>query len=167
MPSANITSTEPAALTENLELVSDLARFREGLLTEQQVRRKYRFDTATWDAAGDDNSLVRAVEEESIRRVRDGSAKKEKAQLLVVRAPDVLSDILLDNTANARHRIDSARALNDFTGGPGQSAPASDRFVITINLGSDVLTFDKSIAIDANDTPPITAGEEKKTEDDD
>ena len=37
----------------------------------------------------------------------------------------------------------------------------SERFVITINLGADTETFNKSIAIDANDIarPAITKGE--------
>jgi hypothetical protein len=30
----------------------------------------------------------------------------------------------------------------------------TERFVITINLGADTETFDKSIAVDVNDTPP-------------
>ena len=39
--------------------------------------------------------------------------------------------------------------------GPENTAPASDRFVIQINLGSDVLRFDKSIAPDPNDIDPF------------
>jgi hypothetical protein len=142
------------------ELIVDCARFRENLLDEKAIRKKYRFDEATWLALGNDDELIRKIEAESVRRIRDGSAKREKAQKLVVSAPDVLSDILLDNTANARHRIDSCKVLNDFCNGPGDTAPASDRFLIQINLGADTLTFNKSIRplepgeIDPDDSGP-------------
>ena len=54
-----------------------------------------------------------------------------------------------------KHRIDLAKALDAFAANGPETAPASDRFVITINLGSDVLHFDKSIALDPNDVDPF------------
>jgi hypothetical protein len=60
---------------------------------------------------------------------------------------------LLDNTASARHRIDSAKTLNDFAANGPAGVPASDRFQITIVMNSDVLHFDKSIEINPNDVP--------------
>ena len=127
-------------LIENQELIVDLCRFRENLLTEKFIRRKYHLDNATWERLGseDGNALVEKIEAESVRRVRDGSAKREKSQLLVTKAPDVLSNILLDNSANARHRIGSCKVLNDLAAnGPGDPAPAADRFIINIVLNSD------------------------------
>jgi hypothetical protein len=128
----------------------DLARFREGLLEEKAIRRKYR----CLGKFGSDDELVRKVEEESVRRMRDGSCKQEKSQLLVTKAPDVLSGILLDNTANARHRIDSAKTLNDFASTGAEAAAAGTQFVIQINMGSDVLKFDKSFLTDPHDIDP-------------
>ena len=61
---------------------------------------------------------------------------------------------MLDANASPKHRIDSAKALDAFAANGPEAAPASDRFVITINLGSDVLKFDKSIAPDPNDVDP-------------
>ena len=157
----------PIAIDSDLgrQLVVDCARFREGLLEEKAIRKKYRFDEAAWEALGNDE-MVRAVEEESVRRIRDGSSKREKAQKLIVRAPDVLGKIMDDDSQSARHRIDSCKVLNDFaSNGPGDTAPASDRFIIQINLGSDVLKFDKSIRplepgeIDPDDSSPdVDAG---------
>jgi hypothetical protein len=165
----------PTAFEDNQEFVADCCRFAEGILDEKSVRKKYKLADDTWEALASNDVLVAAIELEKVRRVRDGSAKREKAQALVVKAPDVLSDILLDNTANARHRIDSAKTLNDFAAnGPGQSAPAGDRFIIQINLGEDVsLKFNKSIRplepgeIDPDDsdtTPMIAALATKKNE---
>ena len=155
----------PISLDSDLgrQLIVDCCRFQEKILTEQQVRKKYRFDEAAWEALGTDE-MVRAVEEESVRRIRDGSSKRELAQKHIVRGPDVLSSILLDDSANARHRIDSCKVLNDLaSNGPGDIAPASDRSIIQINLGEDVVRFNKSVRplepgeIDPDDSSPDTA----------
>ena len=145
----------PTSLEDNADFVADLCRFAEGLLTEAAVKKKYRFDDSTWDALGSDDALVEKIEAEKVRRIRNGSAKRESAQQLVVQAPNVLGGIMLDANASPKHRIDSAKALDAFAANGPEAAPASDRFQITINLGSDVLHFDKSIAIDANDVDPF------------
>ena len=150
-----IVDIKPARLDENHEFVADCCRFQEGILTEKAVRKKYRLADDVWEQAGEDDVLVRAIELESVRRIRDGSAKREKSQQLVIKAPEVLSGILLDDTANARHRIDSAKTLNEFAStGAAAAAGQSDKFIIQINLGSDTLTFNKSIAPDVNDIDP-------------
>jgi hypothetical protein len=146
---------QPAHLEDDLEFVADCCRYAENILSEAAVKKKYRFDDATWEKLGSNDALVEAIEAEKIRRIRNGSAKRERAQQLVVQAPDVLGGIMLDANASPKHRIDSAKALDAFAANGPEAAPASDRFQITINLGSDVLHFDKSIAIDANDVDPF------------
>jgi hypothetical protein len=139
------------------QLVVALARFREGLEDEKAVRKKFRLDNDVWEALGNDDELIRAVEAEAARRIADGSVKRERSQVLVARAPTVLGDILNDASQSARHRIDSAKTLNDFASHGPAGAPASERFVIRIDLtagGGDVLHFDKSIAVDAADIDP-------------
>jgi hypothetical protein len=145
----------PIALDSDLgrQLVVDCARFQEGIVDEKAIRKKYRFDEAAWDALGNDE-FVRAVEEESLRRVRNGDCKREKAQQLVTKAPGVLGDILMDAGQSARHRIDSAKVLNDFAANGPQGAPAGDRFIISIVLNGDVERYDKSIEINPNDRDP-------------
>jgi hypothetical protein len=61
---------------------------------------------------------------------------------------------MLDAGASPRHRVDASKALDAFAANGPEVRPASDRFQITINLGADVLHFDKSIAVDANDVDP-------------
>ena len=115
-----------ASLTENSEFVADCCQFAEEILTEAALRKKYRLAESSWEALGSDDSLVEKIEAEKIRRIRDGSSKREKAQLLIVRAPAILDGIMGDANQSARHRIDSAKVLNDFaSNGPGQSAPGS------------------------------------------
>src|SRR5262245_64722767 len=94
---------------ENDELVSDLARFSEVILTEKQVRKKWHLlDESAWVAIGEDDLMVEMVEAEQVRRIRNGAAKREKAQNFVT-SEDVLNGIMSDPKANARHRIDSAK----------------------------------------------------------
>ena len=150
----------PTAFEDDQEFIADCCRFAEGILDEKAVRKKYKLADDTWEALANNDVLVAAIELEKVRRVRDGSAKREKAQALVVKAPDVLCDILLDNTANARHRIDSAKTLNDFAAnGPDRARRRRTDLLIQINLGEDVsLKFNKSIRplepgeIDPDDT---------------
>src|SRR6516165_10151920 len=103
---------------ENDELIADLARYAEGICTEAAVRRKYRdiLNDEAWTTLGKDDLLVEMVEAEKVRRIRNGSAKREKAQQHITRAPDVLAAIMDDPKANARHRVDSAKALDSLAG---------------------------------------------------
>jgi hypothetical protein len=142
---------DPTSLIENHEFIADCARYSEGLLTEKEVKKKHHFDDATWERLGSDDALVEAIEGEKLRRIRNGSTKRERAQQLVAQAPGVLGGIMLDASASPKHRIDASKTLDAFAANGPEAAPAADRFVITINLGDEVLHFDKSIAIDAND----------------
>jgi hypothetical protein len=119
-------------------LVADCARFSEGVLTEAQVKKKHHFSDSVWEALGDNEALIEAVEAEKLRRIRSGAAKTEKAQHLVIKAPDVVSGIMLDPTQNARHRIDAAKTLDAFAdSGPKDGPAAAELFVIKIDLSGD------------------------------
>jgi hypothetical protein len=155
----DVVELHPAGLEENQEFLADCCRFFENILSEATMRRKYKLADSVWDRLGEDEKLIKAIEAEKIRRMRDGSTKREKAQQLVVQAPEVLHGILVDNKANAKHRIDSAKALDDFAAPRGsENTPDSARFVITINLGADhIERYSKSIEINANDTDPASS----------
>ena len=142
-------------LADNQEFIADCCRFAENILTEAAVRKKYRLAESIWEALGNDDILVRAIEAEKLRRIRDGSSKREKSQLLITKAPTILDGIMSDASASPRHRVDAIKVLDDFAANGPAGVPAADRFVITINLGSDTLRFDKSIAPDPNDIDPF------------
>jgi len=145
---------DPTSLIEDSEFITDCARYAEGLLSEKDVKKRHHFDEATWERLGENDTLIERIEAEKLRRIRNGSTKRERAQKLVAQAPGVLGDIMLDANASPKHRIDASKTLDAFAANGPEAAPAADRFVITINLGADVLKFDKSIAIDANDVDP-------------
>ena len=138
----------PMDLANNSELIADLARFSEGVLTEQQIRRKWRhLDANVWEAP--DDALVDAVEAERVRRIRTGTSSREKAQLLHTKAPDILSEIMTGDSVSPRHKIESARALGQIATPVATPAPVAnaERFVIQINIGNDeVLRYSKPIA---------------------
>src|SRR5262245_6998316 len=87
------------SLRENHELIQDLCRYAENLTSESAVRKRWRLSEEMWEALGADDALVRAVEDEKTRRIRSGATKRERAQLHVVRGPDVLASIMDDPKA--------------------------------------------------------------------
>src|SRR5262249_4892128 len=125
------------SLRDNYEFVSDLARFSEGIYTEAAVRKKYHFDESTWESLGKDDALVERIEAEKVRRVRDGSFKREKAQQLIVKGPDILDGIMSDSKASPKHKVDAIKALDSLTGNPAE-AEQRDVVVIKIDLGADL-----------------------------
>jgi hypothetical protein len=151
----------PIALDSDLgrKLVSDLARYSEGQCTEQEVRKRHHFDESTWESLGENEALIEAVEAEKLRRIRNGAAKREKAQQLVVKAPDILSGIMTDPTQSARHRVDAIKTLDQFAAnGPGDTPAAAEMFLIRIDLsagGGPVETYAKQLA----PTKPLSSGE--------
>jgi hypothetical protein len=80
----------------------------------------------------------------------NGDSARERAQQLFATAPSILGDILHDDSASPRHRIESARELRQIAANGPEAAQAADRFTITINFGTEVLHFEKLISIDAN-----------------
>jgi hypothetical protein len=147
--------SQPAGLEDNLEFVADCCRFAENIMSEAAVKKKWRFADAEWERLGSDEKLIEAIELEKVRRIRSGQQKRERSQVLITKAPDILDAIATDATASPRHRVDAIKTLDNFCANGPEAAPASDRFIISINLSADgvdhVLHFDKSRTIDAND----------------
>jgi hypothetical protein len=146
------------------ELIENLARYAEGLLSKEAVKKKHRLPDEVWSALGENDRLVELIEDSKLRRIRTGQAKRELAQKHVVKAPEVLNNIMLDPAANAKHKIDSIKVLDQLADNGAQAAAAAARFVIQINLGADadgkeiVERYSKSIAINPDDVDPNDAG---------
>src|SRR5262249_22859573 len=146
------------SLIEDGEFIADCCRFAEGITNEAAVRKKYHCSEEAWERLGVDDKLIEAVEAEKVRRIRSGAAKREKAQLHVVAAPDVLSGILMDPKANAKHRIDSAKALDDLAdNGPQRVAFEQDRVIIRIDLSAGTMSKDPESAMKPADVPVFEA----------
>src|SRR5215831_12008295 len=92
-----------SSLRENQELIEDLCRYSEGVLTEKQVRQKWQLaNDGVWTSLGTDESFVERVELARTQRIRSGATKRELAQLRVVKAPEVLGKILEDERVSPR-----------------------------------------------------------------
>jgi hypothetical protein len=138
------------------ELAENLARFADGTLTEAQVKSRHHLSNEAWAALGENDKLVERIEERKLQRIRSGATKRERAQIEIVDAPPILGGIMRDPNANERHRIDSIKTLDSLaTANGAEAAGAGARFEIIINLGADHIEhYNKSIAIDPNDTTP-------------
>src|SRR6516164_10568739 len=118
---------------------ADCVRFVEGIVTEEQLRKKYDLDDDGWRQLASHDALQRAVGTVKERRIRSGQAAQEKAAHLFVSCPDVLGGIVNDTGAPARSRIEAIRELRQVaTAGSGANTPADDRerFTIRINFGT-------------------------------
>src|SRR5262245_28349213 len=131
----------PTDLTSAIghQFVVDCVRAGEGLLSDQELVEKYEIPPDDWKEIIENTALIRAIRAESERRVRNGTAARESAAKIFVRAPQVLGTILDDKHASPRHRIESARELRATATSPGaeSAADSGDKFIITINLGAD------------------------------
>ena len=96
--------------------VTDCVRFIEGLITEEQLRKKYALDDIGWRVLSENEELQRLVGAQKEKRIRNGEAAREKAAHLFVEAPTVLGDILRDPTNSPRHRVDAIRELRACAG---------------------------------------------------
>jgi hypothetical protein len=157
-----------AHLIKNEEFILDLARYADGILTEEQIRRAYHvFSDDTWSALGECDELVEKIENLRIKRTRSGQTKKELAQKYVAKGPAILDSIMTDERENARHRIDAVAKLDQLAGGEREAGPTSDpeRFVISIVLSADErIVINKPRAITPADNGKIIEHTEKDHE---
>jgi hypothetical protein len=150
------------------EFVVDMARFAEGDLTEKWVRRKYRFDAEAWEKLGGDDRLVEEIEAEKLKRIRSGDSARERAQIHFAAAPNVLGDILNDQHASPRHRIESAKELRVVAANGPKAAPATERFQIIIDLGDGhIERYDKPLTVNVNEDPNDDSRQKEVIVDDD
>jgi hypothetical protein len=120
--------------------VTDCCRAGEGLCSDRDVQAKYELSDQAWTEIAKSPALGRAVRTEAEKRVRNGVAAKESAARHFAKAPDTLNSLLTDKTVSPRYRIESAKELRAVATGSDSSTPAvdaSEKFVITINMGTD------------------------------
>jgi len=160
-----IRSSDTTPLIENHALIEDLARYQEGLVEKAAIKKKWRgvVDEKTWNELGGDDAFYDAIEAEKLRRVRNGQAKRERAQQHITKAPGILDSIMSNPEANERHRIDAVKALDALADPGPQSALPVDKFFITIDLSGDSKIKDPRDILTIDATPlktPATTTEE-------
>ena len=143
---ANIIQLSPIDLSSDLgrAFVVDATRAGEGLITDAEIQEKYDLLPADWAAVTKDRGLGRAIRDERDRRVRNGTAARESAARHFVKAPTILAGIMESEASSPRHIIEAAKEIRQVAAGGSDGSPASqgERFVITINLGSDTEKYE-------------------------
>jgi len=115
--------------------VDDCCRFIENVISEAQIKAKYKLSDADWERLAENEPLQQSVARRKERRIFTGDAAREKAQYLFLATPDVLGNILNDTMTPARSRIDAAKELRQVAlGGPEATPATSEKFIIRIDL---------------------------------
>ena len=114
-------------LEEDDELVEDLARFSDNVLSEAAVKARHHLSAEEWAALGESDKLVELVEACKLRRIRNGATKRERAQIEIIDAPPILGGIMRDPNANARHVIDSVKTLDALASTGAEAAAAGGK----------------------------------------
>ena len=133
---------KPMLLDEAKEFLTDAAREKEGLLKPAMVQEKYGIDNLGWKQLANDDLVQKAIRPELERRIRNGVAKREAAQMFVVGAPAILDSIMRSN-APASTRNEAAKTLDHLATEPASVGISSgEQFRIIINLGAGVPPVD-------------------------
>jgi len=131
--------------------LSDCARNRERIMSDDAIREKYGIEADAWADIIKNPAVRLAVNAEAERRVRTGDAARDSAAKLFASAPEILGKIMNDPKASPRHVIEAAKEIRATARvGDEKSRDDFDRVVVTINLGGDV----KPIVVDSGPLPP-------------
>src|SRR5262249_37435615 len=82
-----------------------LLPLQRGLAFRSRGEKEIQVHRRCLDSSWRNEPFVEAIEAEKLRRVRNGSAKRELAQKHVARAADILNSIMCDERASPRHRV--------------------------------------------------------------
>jgi hypothetical protein len=145
--------------------VTDCVRHIEGLISAEQLRKKYELDDIRWAGLAENEALQRLVGAQKERRIRNGEAARERAQFLLVDAVGVVGEIVRDPSTPVRSRIEGARELRATAAiGAEANTPAGERerFTIRIDLSAGgrkdnviVRTFDKPLTPVQDENEPL------------
>ena len=127
--------------------LSDCAKNRERIMSDDAIREKYGIEADAWADIIKNPAVRLAVNAEAERRVRTGDAARDSAAKLFATAPEVLGKIMNDPKSSPRHVIEAAKEIRAQANvGSEKSADDVDRVHIVINLGADQrLEFNKQV----------------------
>jgi hypothetical protein len=130
--------------------VTDCARNRERLFSDDQLQEKYEIAPTDWTEIVKNKPLRLAINAECERRTFNGDASREAAAKQFTKAPAILGTILENERNSPRHRIEAAKELRATANvGAEKSDTDGERVVITINLGAD-----EKLVVDSGPLPP-------------
>jgi hypothetical protein len=132
--------------------------------------RNYKFVFADFGIDEDDyyhiekNPYFKKVKEHFTIEWNSTLSSEQRLRLVSLAYLEQLTPVLTKRAMREETALpdatDVSKMLLKITGmgDPKMERPGGERFVITINLGADTETYDKSIEIKANETPLIEGG---------
>jgi hypothetical protein len=133
--------------------ISDCSRNREQLFSDQRLCEKYGLTMDAWAEIAKNQAFRLAVDAEHERRMLNGDAAREGAAKQFTKAPTILGEILEDQKASPRHRIEAAKELRATANtGSEKTGTSAEKYTITINLGAD-----EKLVVDCGPLPPKQA----------
>jgi len=135
--------------------VTDCARNRERLFSDDQLQEKYDIAPTDWSNIVKNKTLRLAISRECERRMLNNDAAREAAAKEFTRCPEVLGKILHSENISPRARIQAAQELRATArAGDERSDDNRERVIVTINLGGD-----ERLVVDSGPLPPKRAKE--------
>jgi hypothetical protein len=135
--------------------IIDCSRVAEGVTTTAKILFKYELTPEAWQELQANLPLDRLVRQEAERRIRNGSAAQELAQVNMPLAQTTLREILNDPKASPGYRVAAAKETREAATAARQHPGAGQQFSISINLGTAFnreLTVQNPQAVDAGRT---------------
>jgi hypothetical protein len=132
------------------QFVVDCSRVAEGVADAAAIQFKYELTPQAWQELMADMTLDRHIRRESERRIRNGSAAMELAQVNMPTAQKTLREILNDPKASPGYRVAAAKETREAASAARQQPGANEKFSITINFGSAV----KPVQLEVQDPQP-------------
>jgi hypothetical protein len=101
----------PLDSTAGHAFVTDCTRAGEGLISDKELQEKYELSPVDWQNIIKDTALGHAIRAERDRRVLNGTAAREAACRHFTKVPTILDQIMSNEYASARHRIEAAKEI--------------------------------------------------------
>ena len=156
MGSTVILGGVPVEISSDLgrQFVVDCTRAGEGLISDPELAEIYEISPADWQNIAKDAALGPAICAELDRRVRNGPRHARQHPNILSsprRARRIMS--MIKRTRAIASKPSGNCGRRRYPSSPN-SPSQSDRFIIQINLGSDVEIYNKPIAVGVDDVAP-------------
>jgi hypothetical protein len=142
--------------------ITDATRAAESVIDDRTLMEKYELSIEELQMIANTKAVGRAIRNEREHRLRSGISTRELASGYFFKAPKVLDSIMMNEQANARHRIEAVREIRQVALPENQNnnpAQNTEKFIIRIDLtagGGGVEHYEKEIIHTNNidsDTP--------------
>ena len=117
------------------EFVVSACHAAEGLIDDSELAESYELTPEDLQNLANNKALGRAIKAELLRRVNSGTAARQAAAKIFVRAPRVMGEILDSSQTPPRVKIEAAKEIRQTAIGTGDdNRSENERISIRIDL---------------------------------